>query len=163
MNQTSLFAACLPHHLEVLRRNLEVLQRMSDGIDEVQADRAPFAGGSTFRWLLGHVLVYRDRMLTLAGGEPVWEEDGAAAFERGSDPGQPGARAPSLSALHALLQQQQARLEAALSGLDGDALADTGPRGTLGEDLAFRLWHDTYHAGQAVLHRRAVGLPSPIG
>ena len=161
MNQTSLFAACLPHHLEVLRRNLEVLERMSDGIDEAQADRAPLPGGSTFRWLLGHVLVYRDRILTLAGSETVWEE--ATAFERGSDPAQPGAARPTLEALQALLRRQQAHLETALSGLDDDALAAPGPRGSLGEDLAFRVWHDTYHAGQAVLYRRAAGLASPIG
>ena len=163
MHQTSPFAACLPHHLEVLRRNLEVLERMSDGIDEVQADLGPLPGGSSFRWLLGHVLVYRDRMLTLAGGEPVFDPAGASAFERGSDPVQRVAARPSLEALRALLRRQQPRLEAALNGLDGDSLAAPGPRGSLGEDLAFRVWHDTYHVGQAVLYRRAAGLSSPIG
>lgn len=163
MHQPSLFTTCLPHHLEVLRRNLEVLERMSDGIDEVQADFSPLPGGSTFRWLLGHVLVYRDRMLTLAGGEPVWDVAGAAAFERGSDATQPVAGGPTMEALQALLRRQQPRLEAALSDLDAAAFAAPGPRGSLGEDLAFRVWHDTYHAGQAVLYRRAAGLASPIG
>ncbi|GEM_PF-1075695 len=165
MREAASVRARLPHHLQVLRRNLETLDRMAAGVAEAQADHAPVAGGSTLRWLLGHLLAYRDHMLVRLGAEPLWDEAQAAPFQRGSTADDAGAATvgPPLSELLTLLRAQQPRLEAAFAAVDEASLATPGPRGTLGEELEFRVWHDTYHIGQAVLYRRAAGLESPIG
>ena len=165
MSEAAAVRARLPHHVQVLRRNLDVLERMTAGVAEAQADRTPIPGGSTLRWLLGHLLVYRDQILVRLGAEPLWDEAQAAPFQRGSAVDDAGSAPPGppLAELLGLLRTQQPLLEAAFTAVDEAALATAGPRGTLGEDLEFRVWHDTYHIGQAVLYRRAAGLESPIG
>jgi len=162
MSDAEAILARLPHHRNVLERNLQVLLRMADGMDDAAADHAPIEGGSTLRWLLGHLLAYRDQMLRRLGGECVWDEETAAPFKRGSQ----AAGGPPLVDLVAALQAQAPRLAAAFDGADAAALAEPSTRaslGTLGAELEFGVWHDTYHIGQAVLYRRAAGLDSPIG
>lgn len=152
----------LPHHRAVLQRNLQVLLRMADGMSDAQADVALSQGGSTMRWLLGHLIAYRDAMLRLLGGEAVWDEATAAPFERGTA----AAGGPSLGELVEALRTQGERLAAAIEAVDADTLARPSQRaslGSLGGEIEFGVWHDTYHIGQAALYRRAAGLASPIG
>ena len=165
MSEAAAVRERLPHHLQVLGRNLEVLERMAAGVAEAHADLAPVPGGSTLRWLLGHLLAYRDHMLVRLGAEPLWDEAQAAPFQRGSavGDGEVATAGTPLAKLLTLLHAQQPLLEAAFTAVDEAALATPGPRGTLGEELEFRVWHDTYHIGQAALYRRAAGLESPIG
>ena len=162
MSDSEAIQARLPHHRSVLERNLQLLLRMAEGMDDAAADHAPVTGGSTLRWLLGHMLAYRDVMLRRLGAEPVWDESTAAAFVRGSQ----AADGPPLDDLIAALRTQGPRLSAAFDGADAVTLAEPSARaslGTLGAELEFGVWHDTYHVGQAVLYRRAAGLDSPIG
>ena len=162
MSDAEAILARLPHHGSVLERNLQILERMADGMDDAAADHAPVTGGSTLRWLLGHLLAYRDQMLRRLGAEPVWDEATAAPFKKGSQ----AAGGPALADMVAALRTQAPRLAAAFEGADAAALAEPSTRaslGTLGAELEFFVWHDTYHIGQAALYRRAAGLDSPIG
>ncbi len=162
MSDAEAILARLPHHRGVLERNLQVLLRMTDGMDDAAADHALVPGGSTLRWLLGHLLAYRDRMLRRLGAEPVWDEATAAPFERGTH----AAGGPPLADMVAALRTQAPRLAAAFDSADTVALGQPSTRaslGTLGAELEFGVWHDTYHIGQAALYRRAAGLDSPIG
>ena len=162
MNDGDAILARLPHHRTVLERNLQLLLRMVDGLDDTQADIAVAEGGSTMRWLLGHVIAYRDAMLRLLGGERMWDEATAAPFERGTT----AAGGPALADLVEVLRTQGARLTAAFDAADAETLARPSQRaslGNLGGEIEFGVWHDTYHIGQAALYRRAAGLASPIG
>jgi uncharacterized damage-inducible protein DinB len=149
----------LPQRLQVLERNLDLLARLVEGVSEPLADRPLSPGGSTLRWLLGHLLVGRDRLLECVGGEAVWDRDQAAAFQRGSRP----AGGPPLEELLGLLREQQGRLERAFAAVDEGDLGATGAFGTRADELEFGVWHETYHIGQATHFRRAAGLESPIG
>jgi uncharacterized damage-inducible protein DinB len=162
MNDAEAILARLPHHRAMLERNLQMLLRMVGGMDDAAADHAPIEGGSTLRWLLGHLLAYRDQMLRRLGGEPVWDETTAEPFKRGSRP----EGGPPLADVVAALKTQGPRLAAAFAGADAATLAQPSTRaslGSLGAELEFGVWHDTYHIGQAALYRRAAGLDSPIG
>ncbi len=153
----------LPHHLQWLRRNLEILERMADGVDETQADRSLVPGGSTLRWLLGHLVATRDVMLTHLAAEPVLDEAMSARFQRGASAADLRPAGPAVSELLALLHAQLERLEQAFAAADEARLAAPSGGSTLGESIEFLVWHDTYHIGQATLYRRGAGLESPIG
>jgi hypothetical protein len=153
--------ALVAHHAAVLERNLHLLQRFAEGVDEAASRLRVIPGGSHLAWLLAHLVATRDVMLRLADVDGVWDAETGARFGRGSDAGAP--EYPPLPELLALLEEQQGRLTVALEGFA--ALADDAEApaaGTL-ERLEFLVWHETYHLGQALLYRRAAGLPSPIG
>jgi uncharacterized damage-inducible protein DinB len=147
--------------LTVFARNLEVLAELVDGIDEAAASATLVAGGSNLHWLLGHLVASRDGVLERLGAERVWDASVARHFGRGS----PGA-APHVATTTeqlARLRSQQARIEAALAEIDPGTLEREAGRMTIGAWIEFLAWHETYHLGQAMLYRRAAGLPSTVG
>jgi hypothetical protein len=150
--------ALVAHHAAVLERNLHLLQRFAEGVDETASRLRVVPGGSHLAWLLAHLVATRDVMLRLTGVEGVWDAETGARFGRGSDAGAP--EYPPLPELLAWLEEQQGRLTVALEALADDAEAP--PADALAR-LEFLVWHETYHVGQALLYRRAAGLPSPIG
>lgn len=67
--------------------------------------------------------------------------------------------------LLALLERQGEQLSAQLPRLsqaDFDAASGRGEM-TVADYVAFMVWHETYHLGQAALYRGALGLDSVIG
>ena len=134
MSDAEAILARLPHHGSVLERNLQILERMADGMDDAAADHAPVTGGSTLRWLLGHLLAYRDQMLRRLGAEPVWDEATAAPFKKGSQ----AAGGPALADMVAALRTQAPRLAAAFEGADAlIANAALAPGWVKHDDRAF--------------------------
>jgi len=148
----------------VLERNLAVVQRMADGISHEQSLIRPIDGGSSFNWLLGHMVVSRDRILGLLGGQALAAPEVLERYPRGSHP--PGRDdAVPFEQLLELFAAQGAALEAAIANVDAATLAAARATGSssVGEFVGFLVWHEAYHAGQAVLYRRGAGLDSPIG
>lgn len=147
-----------------LDANLGLLERMLDGVDRQGSLRPLVPGGSHLNWLAGHLAVSRDAMLRAAGAEGLGAARVDALYRRGANaPGDDAAL--ELSELTDLLRRQGERLAERLPVLDDGALA--APSGMkdadVGRYLEFMVWHETYHLGQAVLYRRALGLDSPIG
>jgi uncharacterized damage-inducible protein DinB len=145
----------------VFARNLEVLSGIVDGIDEDAGSVSLVDGGSNLHWLLGHLVASRDGLLERLGVGRVWDAAIARDFGRGS----PGA-APVVATIPeqlARLRAQQARIETSLAEVDGSTLERSSGRMTVGAWIEFMAWHETYHLGQAMLYRRAAGLPSTIG
>jgi len=148
-------------NLAVFDRNLRVLTRTVEGVGDAAAATPLFEGGSHLHWLLGHLVVSRDGLLRHLGAEPVWGEDAAASFGRGSTPdARPTA---TIAEQIGRLGQQQAQLEATLATVDDATLARPAGRMTVAAWIEFLAWHETYHVGQATLYRRAAGLASAIG
>jgi len=147
-----------------LARNLELLERQADGVSHEASLRPIVPGGSTFNWLLGHLVLSRDRMLEALARARVLDEATAALYERGG--AAPGAdEAERFETLVAALSTQQARLETALETAD-EALLESPlfeGRSDVRGWVAFLAWHETYHVGQAALYRRLAGHPSAIG
>lgn len=147
-----------------LDANLELLERMLEGVDRAGSLRPLVTGGSHLNWLVGHMVVSRDAMLRAAGAEGFGAGQLEPLYRRGANAPDDDA-ALDLSELTALLRRQGRRLVERLPTLDDDALA--APSGMADADvrrlLEVMVWHETYHLGQAVLYRRALGLDSPVG
>lgn len=145
----------------VFARNLDVLAGIVDGIDEAAGRISLVAGGSNLHWLLGHLVASRDGLLERLGAERVWDVGSARGFGRGSS-----GSAPPLATIPeqlARLRSQQERVGAALAEIDQPTLDRASGRMSIGAWIEFLAWHETYHLGQAMLYRRAAGLPSTIG
>jgi uncharacterized damage-inducible protein DinB len=145
----------------VFARNLEVLAGIVDGIDEAAGSISLVPGGSNLHWLLGHLVASRDGLLERLGLARI----GDAAFARDFGRGSAGAVAVVTPVPEQLarLRVQQARIETALGEIDRSTLERPAGRMTVGAWIEFMAWHETYHLGQAMLYRRAAGLPSTIG
>lgn len=79
----------LPLIRAVFDRNLALLARIVDGIDD-EAARVPLIeGGSHLHWLLGHLVASRDGLLGHIGAERVWDLASAEAYGCGSGPDAP--------------------------------------------------------------------------
>jgi uncharacterized damage-inducible protein DinB len=147
-----------------LERNLGLLERMLDGVAPEGALRPIVEGGSSLNWMVGHVAASRDAMLAAAGAERLGGDRVAERYRDGTPVPAADAALP-LDELMGLVRRQGERLDGRLAEMDDDALA--APSGMGDADvrraLEFLVWHETYHLGQAVLYRRALGLDSPIG
>ncbi len=147
-----------------LEANLGLLDRMLDGVDREGSLRPLVPGGSHLNWLVGHLAVSRDAMLRAAAADPLADARIGELYGYGTDaPGRDAA--VELTELTDLLRRQGERLAERLPVLDDGALAAPSGMGDTDVDryLEFMVWHETYHLGQAVLYRRALGLDSPIG
>jgi hypothetical protein len=131
-----------------------------------QSLAAPPGGGNGINWVLGHVIVHRDRMLGLLGQPPHWDEATGAAYDRGSAPLPADGRGDGVLPLDALkdaLEETYHRLREAVSAADEAVFAEPSGKGTVGDALIFMLGHEWYHAGQLGLLRRIAGLPGGLG
>ena len=148
--------------VRTLKRNLSVIERNVDGIDQERSLLAVVPGGSHLNWLLGHLVAARDRMLHSLAADPVWEDDTAAAYRRGSSPTLAPEARPVEELLDALRDGQQ-RLERALDDATEQQLDAPHGQGTVGAWVEFLAWHESYHAGQTALYRRLAGLEGALG
>ncbi len=120
----------------------------------------PFRG-NCLNWVLGHIIVGRNRVLKLLGEAPVWEESEAARYDTGSEPITSDEQALPFEKLLRDLDESQQQITDALGRLPPESLAeavDTG-RGEapLGKTVAGLHWHETYHTGQLELLRQLAG------
>ena len=130
----------------------------------------PPGAGNCLNWVLGHIVVARNTVLTLVGNAPVVGDDVAAHYRRGSDPLRSGDHAADLATLRALLSDTQQRLLPALAALSDDALASPVPEqlrrppltGSVADALIRLHYHEGYHNGQMGLLRRLAGKEGAI-
>lgn len=110
-------------------------------------------GGNSLNWILGHMVYWRNEMLGLIGGTPLWPENHGLAYR-----GHPGERQPKdfdpaqafpLERLNTDFGRLGEALSERLVGNDVDAEA----LGTAASLLA----HEVYHAGQLGALRRILG------
>lgn len=143
------------------RRNHHVLHMQVKGLTHEDTLLTPPFRANCFNWVLGHIVVYRDRALALLGEEPVWDDDQADPYNRESEPLQPQDARP-LEQILADLDASQERLDAALTGLTADDLERVVDDRTLAEHLTFDYWHEAYHTGQTELLRQLAGTDDKI-
>lgn len=129
-----------------------------EGVGEDQALRTPGEAGNSINWILGHILAYRTRMLSMLGAEPPADPDVLRAYTGGGEREWTPEVALPLERLLGLLDRSQKQLSAALEEAgrgEPSALSD-------GADLGFFHFHEAYHVGQLGLARRCLGLPGAI-
>jgi uncharacterized damage-inducible protein DinB len=142
-----------------LRRNLWVVQRNAEGLDDAQALVNSWEGGSHFAWLVGHMTHSRCDILRAMGLDAPWSIDRGEPYRAGSTPARPGEAEPFAELLEALAATQ-APLETALATLtEAERERELTPgRSSVGQRIDFMVWHDSYHSGQSALYRRIAGL-----
>ncbi|HEU0013817.1 MAG TPA: DinB family protein [Longimicrobium sp.] len=127
-----------------------------DGLTHDESLAAP-AGGNNANWVLGHILVHRDKMLALLGQEKLFDSEAAAVYDRGSEPLADGARARALDDLRADLARSYDLLKEALGRATPEQLAASAGTRPVAEMLLFLAGHELYHGGQIGLLRRGAG------
>ncbi len=111
-------------------------------------------------WVLGHIIVHRDKVLEMLGERPILSEGEKKLYEQGSEPITEGEPAVSLERLLKALEETQERIVATLKQVTADRLearAEEGRERTVGERLEFLQWHETYHSGQLEILRQLAG------
>ncbi len=138
------------------RNNHWVITQHAAGMTHEESVRAHGSGGNSMNWVVGHIVASRNGVLSLLGEPPVWSAADAAPYKRGSSQLDPAAARP-LPSILADLDRSQERLLACLERVTEEELAATRGESTLGKQLAFLQFHESYHAGQTGLLRRLAG------
>jgi uncharacterized damage-inducible protein DinB len=140
-----------------------IIQNLNDVSNE-EGLQQPAVNGNCINWVLGHIVVQRNRILDLVGEAPVIGEKDATTYERGSESLTDASQAKPL-ALDQLLSQfntSQERLTARLNTIHKDALEKPRDDTTVGDALAVLQFHEAYHAGQLGILRRLLGKEGAI-
>ncbi|MEA3336961.1 MAG: DinB family protein [Chloroflexota bacterium] len=144
-----------------LGANLWVIQRQVDGLTDEDSYLQPPFSGNCLNWVLGHIVVGRNRMLVLLEQEPLWGDAETALYQTGSEPIVVGGGALSLATLLETLERSQELIAVSLGQASEAQLAEIVPfRGresSISDAIAGLAWHETYHTGQTELLRQLAG------
>ncbi len=150
--------------LTMLKRNLWVIDKQADGLTHDDSMlQLPFQG-NCFNWVVGHMLVHRDKMLKMLDHEPLWAANSSALYDFGSEPLTDSTLAVPFDKILIDLRTSQDRLAAAFDTTN-DAMLNTitdGHESSIRERLTFLVWHDAYHAGQAEYLRQLAGVNDKV-
>lgn len=133
-----------------------LIGEFAEGMTHAESMARPPFKANSFNWVLGHILVSRDRALQLLDQPPVLSESTRALYETGATPANAAVSVPLEDLLQAL-NESQARLTASLRDVSDSALAGVydAERGTsIGDRLQGLHWHETYHLGQLEILRQ---------
>jgi hypothetical protein len=110
----------------------------------------PHPGGNCMNWLLGHIIEYRNRILTMLNQKTVWNEDEINCYKRGSVAKEEIA---NLMPWQQLLNYLNYTQDVLTKVLKEEAISDAGQI----KSLALFSFHEAYHAGQLGFLRRILG------
>ncbi|MBN1316377.1 MAG: DinB family protein [Anaerolineales bacterium] len=151
--------------IDILARNQSVIESQIDGITHSDSLlQLPFRG-NCLNWVLGHLAISRDGMLSALGEKPVLVEKEQEIYARGSDPITDGVRAIPLETLADAMKTSSAKIKTVLDQCAEKDLAspyDLKRNQTLGDWIEFLLWHETYHTGQLEYLRQLTGVNDSV-
>lgn len=138
-----------------------IVARNVEGLSADDSLAPAAGGGNTANWVLGHLTNLQNVIMQLIGGPPVWESE---QLERARFDHRIRDAAEAID-WDTLVQRFNASREsclAALAALPDEALAEPmkdpfGRDSTRGAVLGFLVVHQSYHAGQLGMARRAAG------
>ena len=142
--------------------NISIIQKQCNGLTHEDSLLQPSFRGNCLNWVLGHILVGRDRVLRLLGEEPTLNEKVYARYETDSDPIiEDEKHILSLIDLLGLLQTSQDRITAGMQRVSTEALANASTTEnstkTVGDQIFGLYFHETYHTGQTEFLRQLAG------
>jgi uncharacterized damage-inducible protein DinB len=141
--------------------NLFAMGKNLEGITHEESLVEAPAGGKCINWILGHIVAARNLILELVDEDPVWTDDEAAPYRRGSE-SLDVSKALPLSKMQADLRSSQQKLMTRLMEMPEEEWSKPLDNGTKLDRLAFLQFHEAYHIGQLGLLRRVVGKPGAI-
>ena len=134
----------------------------TEGLTHADSLTQPPGGGNCANWVLGHMVANRNVVMELLGEPAVWDENQSALYRRGSKAIVCDSDALPFDEILQDYYRAQAALMACLERKTEEDLGVPAGDSTVGEQLAFLQFHETYHAGQLGLLRRALGRPGAI-
>lgn len=143
-----------PVHLrKMFSMNHSLLTKNLGDVTEELALAKPGAGNA-IAWSLGHIVYWRQAVIGMLGGTPVWAEGEAEGF-KGTSREIPATIDRAWPELVEAYRESHARLMSVLG-----EQSDPPPEAI--EGASQLQCHETYHIGQIALARRVVGLPGAI-
>lgn len=149
----------------LFKTNHWVLTRQADGLTHDDSLlQLPFRG-NCFNWVLGHILVSRERVLEMLGIEGTWTEEEIARYKYDSEP-ITSADDPAILPFERLLadfERTQEQIADGFAEISDQQLAETNERErTVADRLLFLAWHEGYHLGQTEYLRQLAGKDDKI-
>lgn len=147
-------------------RNTRIVEMQAEGLSHGDSLLQPPFRANCFNWVVGHLLVNRDRALESLDADPVLSVAEADRYANESEPVMSdGPDVIPFPRLLDLLRESQRRLAEALDGND-EALAREVSHGertsTIGKRIHFLYFHDTYHTGQTEILRQLAGTDDKV-
>ena len=140
-----------------LQLNSRIIKSRIDGLDHEDSLRQLSFPGNCLNWNLGHLMVYRHRILGMIDGASDADPAEFAIYGAGSEPMTDGSRAIPFTELAERLDSAAAAIEAALAAMPPERLTtviDEAQGTTVGSRLLFYLvYHEAYHTGQLEILR----------
>ena len=141
--------------------NLGALKMNLEGLTHEESLFQPQPAGNCLNWIVGHILANRSGILGLLGKDPVWNEEEAKPYQRGSEPLTDPALAKDLNELVAMLENSQESILTGIAEISAEGLQAPAPSGKEGETvetgLAALVFHEAYHVGETGILRRLLG------
>lgn len=152
---------------KALGRNAAIIGMQTAGLSHEDSLLQTAYNINCLNWTLGHMLVYRGRVLTIAGGQAPFTDGDLDRYLRESEPiteDGPGVwPLPNLVDAIAASQEMIDEVIGQLTDEDFAAKSEVdGRMVTLSGRLFFSFWHDTYHTGQTEILRQVAGTEDKI-
>lgn len=154
-------------HAQLLTVNASLMARAVDGLSAEDLVAQPGEHGNPMLWILAHAVATRGGLLKMLGAAwdaPSWTH----TFVRGS--ARPAAgEYPPVAQILATLTSTSGALQTALETVTPEQWSAPStqrfpvPDRTLRGDLAFIVFHETYHVGQMAYVRRWLGHSGLVG
>lgn len=142
--------------------NLNIIKRQTESMSHADSLLQPPFRGNCLNWVLGHIVVNRNRVLKLLGEGPVVREGDLTRYETDSEPViADGPGVMTLDELLETLEHAQGLIAAGLQRATSEDLSQKVKIGeremTVGQRLFGLYFHETYHTGQTELLRQLAG------
>ena len=133
-----------------------LVQRFTEGLTHADSVATPPFRANSFNWVLGHMLVSRDRALKLLQREAMLSNEERALYETGSDPVTSTTAVDLARLMDALLTSQSSLANGLVAATDAEMtrIVDADRDLTLKDRLKALHWHETYHLGQLEILRQ---------
>lgn len=139
-------------------RNLYFIKEYTKGLSHADSLAQPPVPGNCLNWVVGHILVYRNRILKIAGQPAIFDEGTATRYAANSKPilGDESGIGIFEDMLHTL-DESQDKIAAVMRNMSAEDAGKTWAFGQLnmsaGEWMLFLLRHEAYHTGNLELLR----------
>jgi hypothetical protein len=155
------------HLAKAFRRNTAILKMQVAGLSHDDSLLQTPYNINCLNWTLGHILVYRDRSLVTAGGQPQFADGQLDRYRRESEPiKEDGPGVLPLEELAAAIESSQDAINSVIGELSDVAFSAEsevdGRVATVAERIYFDYFHDTYHTGQTEILRQVAGANDQI-
>lgn len=153
---------------QLLAIQTTILNRAVASLTDEEAWRRPTEHTNSVGWMLGHITLYRNRLLAALGGEieptQAWEplfQRGAQLADRAAYP----ATEQLVATLKRINEKVRARMEASTDAeLSAPCpLPSPAPDKTVRGVVGFLVFHDGYHLGQVSYAVKILGKPGLVG